>query len=107
MYRAGRSRPGPSHREVAPMPITEAQRQASRVNGSRGRGPTSDAGKERSRTNSYKHGLTATVVVPGEDAEELHRRSAALHRELNPATQLGRLLVGRISRLTLRLERGA
>jgi hypothetical protein len=47
---------------------TPAQRAASRENGRRGRGPTTEDGKRRSAQNSTKHGLTGgQITVQGED----------------------------------------
>src|SRR4051794_35496107 len=51
-----------------PAPRSAAQREASRQNGSRSRGPTTSAGKSKSRMNAYKHGLLARVVCPAADA---------------------------------------
>jgi hypothetical protein len=50
---------------------SKRQCEANRRNGSKG-GPKTAAGKERSRLNSLKHGLTAStlVVLPEENAEE-------------------------------------
>src|SRR5262245_26330371 len=98
---------GPTHREAAPMPITEAQREASRANGRNSRGPVSETGRETSRGNALKRGLTATVVITGEDAAEVERRADALHRDLNPATDLGGDLVDLLARLFTRRKRCA
>lgn len=50
---------------------SERQREANRHNGRKG-GPKTEAGKERSRCNSLKHGLTSStlVVLPEEDVDE-------------------------------------
>jgi hypothetical protein len=88
------------------MPVTEAQRRASRLNGAKSKGP-SEAGRTISRANALKHGLTATVVVPGEDAAEVQRRSETLHRQLNPATDLGGEFVDLLARLFTRHQRCA
>jgi hypothetical protein len=49
---------------------TPAQRAASRENGRRGRGPTTEDGKRRSAQNSTKHGLTGgQITVQGEDPD--------------------------------------
>ena len=48
--------------------MSENQKRASRLNGSRSRGPKTPEGKQRSSRNATKHGLLAQyVVVPGED----------------------------------------
>jgi hypothetical protein len=50
---------------------SERQRQANRSNGRKG-GPKTEAGKQRSRLNTLKHGLTSTtlVVLPEEHEHE-------------------------------------
>ena len=78
---------------AVPVPAvlrTEAQREASRRNGSLGRGPVTAEGKARSRLNALKHGLLARVVAPPSDArrqdlmyEKARRR---LVEEFRPAT---------------------
>ena len=50
---------------------SELQSAQSRLNGAKGRGPKTLAGRERSKMNATKHGLRArTVVLPGESKEE-------------------------------------
>lgn len=57
----------------APAGASEARVAASRRNGSKGRGPVTDAGKAASSRNALRHGLTATrwAVLPGEAAGDL------------------------------------
>jgi hypothetical protein len=80
------------------MPRTDAQKEASRLNGCKGRGPATPEGRSRSRANALKHGLTATVVIPGEDADAVQGLADDLHRQLNPATELGGRIVDLIAR---------
>src|SRR3954451_14085335 len=49
---------------------TKGQSAASRANGARSRGPLTDAGKARSRSNALKHGLRSAEfgLLPDEDA---------------------------------------
>jgi hypothetical protein len=50
------------------MPATsEARIQANRQNALRSTGPKTEAGKERSRQNGLKHGLTGSGVVVAEN----------------------------------------
>ena len=72
---------------------TEAQKQASRENGKKGRGPRTDEGKARSRLNRLKHGMRAALpVLPGEDPEALVARRRAWRRDLAPADEVERFL---------------
>ena len=44
---------------------------ANRAKAKRSTGPRSEAGKDRSRLNSWKHGLTAEeITITGEDADQ-------------------------------------
>jgi hypothetical protein len=63
--------------------------EASRLNGSKSRGPTSEAGKARSRFNALKHGMAAkSVILPGEDPAELETRVVELHLQLQPRNEI-------------------
>ena len=53
------------------MPASEAQVAANRANAARSTGPETVEGKEASRANAYKHGLTATKVFPEREAAEV------------------------------------
>jgi hypothetical protein len=70
-----------------------------------GRGPVTTEGRSRSRANALKHGLTATVVIPIEDADAVHDLADDLHRRLNPATELGGRFVDLIARHAACLDR--
>jgi len=88
------------------MPVSEARKIAARINGSRSRGPVTEAGKAISRRNSTRHGMAgAGVVVPLDDSAEVQRRSIAMQAEMAPRTEMGRFLVGRLAELTVRVER--
>jgi hypothetical protein len=66
---------------------TERQKQASRANGSRSRGPVTIDGKRASSRNAEKHGLlSGTVVLEGESADRFLQLVAALHEEFQPQT---------------------
>jgi hypothetical protein len=69
---------------TSPNPST-ARAEASRANGRLSRGPTSAEGKERSRHNGCKSGLTgAGTVLPPEAAAEVQRREAEFSHDLRP-----------------------
>jgi hypothetical protein len=91
------------------MTATSAARiEANRKNALRSKGPTSQAGKERSRRNGLKHGMTGRgVVLDDQDASEVGRRESALRAELDPRSILGVILVGQMATLSVRMERGA
>jgi hypothetical protein len=88
------------------MPVSQAKIDSNRRNSARSCGPKSPQGRRRSSLNALKHGMTAeAVALPDEDAAEVARRFEALSRELNPASELGQMLVNRVAFLSVRLER--
>ena len=90
------------------MIVSEARLAANRANAQKSTGPKTDEGKERSRSNSYKHGMTgAGVVLDGEDAAAVERRFAGFQEVYHPETEAGRGLVRRAALLSVRLERSA
>ena len=71
-----------------------ARAEASRANGRLSRGPTSPEGKERSRRNGCKDGLTGKgVVLPPDAAAEVARREAGFARDFRPRNAVERELV--------------
>ena len=71
-----------------------ARAEASRANGRLSRGPTTPAGKERSRQNGCKEGLTgAGIVLPPEAEQEVNRREAEFASDLQPRNAVERELV--------------
>jgi len=90
------------------MPASQAQIDANRRNAQLSTGPTTEEGKNRSRANSLKHGLTGEgIVLPVEDVEEIDRLFETLAAEMKPGNELARRLVNRVALLTVRLERSA
>ena len=69
------------------VPIVSARRlAANQRNAKRSTGPKTREGKERSRTNALKHGLTAeTLLLPGESAEEFEAFCSEVVAHLSPA----------------------
>ncbi len=89
------------------MNISEARLIANRKNALRSTGPRTEEGKERSRRNGLKHGLTGEgVVIPEEDAGAVEGLAGELEAELRPTGPMGRLLVRRIALLSVRMDRG-
>src|SRR5580658_8916835 len=90
------------------MSATAAQIRANQLNAQKSTGPTTTEGKERSRQNALKHGMTgAGVVLVQGDAAEVHRRALAFSQELNAVGEVERSLVFRASLNSFRMERGA
>jgi hypothetical protein len=90
------------------MPTSEARILANRANASKSTGPTSESGKERSRENSLKHGLSGQGIVIAEvDQAEVERRKTVLLQEMAPKSMMGAILVGQMATLSVRMERGA
>jgi hypothetical protein len=88
--------------------VSPARIAANRANSLKSKGPTSISGKERSRCNGLKHGLTGQgIVVADQDAGEVDRRTATLMAELNPQSTIGQAMVGQLATLSVRMERVA
>ena len=77
---------------------SERQREANRRNGRLG-GPKTTEGKERSRVNSLKHGLTssALVVLPDEDRKEYNELLSGFRDSFEPANEFEDALVVRLA----------
>ena len=89
------------------MPASDAQILANRKNAARSTGPSTPEGKEVSRANALKHGLTATKVYPEHEAAEVERRTAVYFDELKPSGELGQALVRQAARMSVRMDRCA
>ena len=89
------------------MAASPAQIAANRANALQSSGPKTVAGKEASRRNALKHGLTGQgIVIPGEDEHEVALRVAALEDQLVPDGDiLGALLVRQVAIASIRVER--
>ncbi len=85
---------------------TEAQREASRINGAKSRGPTSPEGKAITRFNGLTHRLCAVqAVLPGEDPAEFEAHRGALFDDWQPMSYTRSLLVERLAIASWRLRR--
>jgi hypothetical protein len=82
------------------------QIEANRGNARKSTGPTTDEGKQRSRCNAIRHGLTAeTVVGTLEDAEDYKAFEAAIIADYDAQSAVERELVLRLASLLWRLRR--
>ena len=82
------------------------QIEANRRNALKSTGPTTDEGKERSRGNAVRHGLTAeTVIADLEDAEDYQAFEAAVIADYDAQTAVERELVLRLASVLWRLRR--
>jgi hypothetical protein len=85
---------------------SERQLAANRLDPQRSSGPRTDEGKERSSRNALTHGLTArTMLLAGEDADELSRLRAALIAWFGPQNVPEQQLIERIVSVSWRLRR--
>jgi hypothetical protein len=80
--------------------------EANRRNALRSTGPRTEDGKQRSRANAVRHGLTAETVVGSlEDAEDYKAFEAAIISDYDAETAVARELVLRLASLLWRLRR--
>ena len=79
---------------------------ANRRNALNSTGPTTPEGKERSRRNALRHGLTAeTVIAVLEDCEDYQAFEAAVIADYEAETAVERELVLRLASVLWRLRR--
>jgi hypothetical protein len=79
---------------------------ANRANAEKSTGPRSQAGKDRSRLNSRKLGLTAkTLIMVGEHTEDFDQLRAGLMEEHDPQSLSEREQVERLAGISWRLRR--
>ena len=85
---------------------TFKQFEANRRNALKSTGPITDAGKQRSRRNAVRHGLTAeTVITTLEDEEDYKAFELSVTSGFNSQTAVERELVLRLASLLWRLRR--
>ena len=90
------------------MAASEKRAAANRANATRSTGPKTPEGKEKSRMNAVRHGLTAqSSVLPGEDPEQLEALSNSLTKQLKPRGVVQRIIAERIVSLAWKLRRVA
>src|SRR5262245_58834919 len=82
------------------------QIEANRRNALKSTGPTTLEGKQRSRCNAVRHGLTAeTVIAALEDSEDYEAFEAAVISDYDAQSAVERELVLRLASLLWRLRR--
>ena len=82
------------------------QFEANRRNARKSTGPTTEDGKQRSRCNAVRHGLTAETVIGAlEDAEDYKAFEAAIIADYDAQSAVERELVLRLASLLWRLRR--
>src|SRR3954470_24899786 len=85
---------------------SEAQREASRINGSASHGPITEEGKIRSSQNGIKHGLRSPrVVLCNESREDYESLLASYIREFAPTGITESELVVRMVNALWRIQR--
>ncbi len=90
------------------MPTSQARIDANRRNSLKSCGPKTPEGKECSRRNGLKHGMTGRgIVLSVDDAAEVERRNAALTAEMAPKSTMGAILILQMATLSVRMEQGA
>ena len=82
------------------------QIEANRRNARQSTGPITQGGKQRSRCNAIRHGLTAETVIGAlEDAEDYKAFEATIIADYDAQSALERELVLRLASLLWRLRR--
>ena len=85
---------------------SDRQINANRANAIKSTGPRSQGGKARSRLNSWKHGLSAKMlIIVGENARDFDQLRAALMDEHDPQSVLECEMVERLAGILWRLRR--
>lgn len=91
-----------------PRSLSTSRRQleTNRLNAAKSTGPRTEEGKERSRANALKHGLTAEIVLfPGEDPVTAERVGEALRSYYCPATEWEEQFISEAVSIMIRLKR--
>src|SRR5471032_410081 len=84
------------------------QIEANRRNALKSTGPVTAEGKQRSRCNAVRHGLTAETVIGAlEDAEDYNAFEATIIADYDAQSAVERELVLRLASLLWRLRRAA
>src|SRR5579883_2863088 len=94
------------NRRRDPKMASPKQIEANRKNAQKSTGPKTAEGKMRVCMNAIKHGLTAaTVVLPGEDPQQLQARVDAWKDHLKPSSPLEDYLIERAAHVSWQVDR--
>jgi hypothetical protein len=94
-----------AQRETAPMPASPAQIASNRRNSLLSSGP-SELGKQNSKRNGLKHGLTGEgIVLSREEEAEVASLRDELQAEMRPKTKLGQRLLDQLASRFVRLDK--
>src|SRR5947208_16928920 len=86
--------------------ISEKQMEANRRNALKSTGPKTEEGKDNSRMNALRHGLTAEqAVLPHEDTRDYDQIRAGMLESYDPADPAGEALVEELVNAYWRLLR--
>jgi hypothetical protein len=95
-----------SHKGHFLMATSPERIEPNRRNAAQSTGPRTEAGKQRSRFNAVKHGMTAkTPILPGEDAGAFCKRLDDWRGELKPRSQIEDYLLERAVQVSWQLDR--
>src|SRR5436305_5465507 len=82
------------------------QIEANRLNARKSTGPRTEDGKQQSRRNAWRHGLTAkTVITALENAADYQAFEASIGSDYQPRSATERELVSRLASVLWRLRR--
>src|SRR3954468_19256610 len=94
------------HPSPPPMATSDARIQANRRNAQKSTGPKTASGKEQSRRNALKHGLTGEGTVLPEDLQlEVAAEVAIFSKALKPNEGFERVLVDQAALASVRRTR--
>ncbi len=85
------------------MSISPARLAANRANAAKSTGPTTDAGKTKSRANAIKHGLRS-LVVPVADEATINARAVGVFETFRPRTEVQAWFCGRVTQTMIQLD---
>ena len=88
------------------MTTTATRAEINRRNAARSTGPRTPEGKQRSKFNAVKHGMSATTpVLPGEDPDAFRHRLDAWAEALAPDDAVEQFLVEQAATASWKIER--